>query len=185
VWQVKGDGAAGEQHERERGLGRVKAVCAAGDEPDFVVERFGAALVDPEADRGEDPVAVFADRSAEADERFEAAAGQAGEEPVDQYLDVVDAEPGLEDPADGFLERVRAPDLAAGGLQARERGGLFVGELVGLLEQRPAGVLGAIVTLPLRSSWLCQTGRSLPVGPVFVGLFVGLCARGSLAARRA
>ena len=101
MWQVKGDGSAGEQHERERGLGGVKAVRAAGDEADLVVECFGAALVDPEADRGEDPVAVFADRLAELDERREPAAGEAGQQPVDQELDVVELEAGFEDAADG------------------------------------------------------------------------------------
>jgi hypothetical protein len=33
----------------------VEAVGATGDQPDLVVERFGAALVDLEADGGEDP----------------------------------------------------------------------------------------------------------------------------------
>jgi hypothetical protein len=69
VWEVKGDRAAGEQHERERGVGGVRAVGAAGDEPDLVVQGLGASLVDLEADRGEDPVAVLADRFAELDER--------------------------------------------------------------------------------------------------------------------
>ena len=92
--EVKGDRPAGEHDERERGLGGVKAVRTAGDEPDLVVERLGAALVDPEADRVEDPVAVFADRFAEADEGLQAAAGQAGQEPVDQDRDVAWGEAG-------------------------------------------------------------------------------------------
>ena len=82
MWEVEGDRPAGEQDEGERGLGGVEAVGAAGDEADLVVERFGAALVDAEADRGEDPVVVLADRFAEPDERFEAAAGQAAEQPA-------------------------------------------------------------------------------------------------------
>jgi len=36
-----------------------------------------------------------------------------------------------------------------------ERGGLLVGEVLWVLEQRPAVLLGAIVTLPPHSSWLC------------------------------
>jgi len=96
VWEVKGDRPAGEQHERERGRGRVKAVGAADEQADLVVERLGAALVDAEADRGEDAVAVLADRPAELDERLEAAAGQAAEEPSDQRLDVLEGETGLE-----------------------------------------------------------------------------------------
>ena len=89
--------------ERERGLGGVKPVRAAGDEPDLVVERFGAALVDAEADRGEDPVAVFADRLAELDERREPAAGQAAEQPVDQDVDVLDREAGSKMPRTASL----------------------------------------------------------------------------------
>jgi hypothetical protein len=72
---VVSDGLQGQEHERERGFGGVEAVGATRDQPDLVVERFGAALVDPEAHTGEDPVAVFADRRAEPDERAEAAAG--------------------------------------------------------------------------------------------------------------
>ena len=87
VWECEGDGSAGEHDER--GAGGVESVGAARDQPDLVVQRFGAALGDPEADRGEDPVAVFADRLAEADERAEAAAGGAAEEPVDQDGDVL------------------------------------------------------------------------------------------------
>jgi hypothetical protein len=143
VWQVKRDRPAGEQHERERGLRAVEAVGAAGDQTDLVVERFGAALVDAQADRGEDPVAVLAQCLAVADERLEPAAGQAGQEPVDQDFDVLDVEAGLKDAAGGFFELVSAPDLAAGGSDPGERGGLLVGELLGLLEQRPAGVFEA------------------------------------------
>jgi hypothetical protein len=77
VWKAKGDRSAGEQHQGELGFGGVKAIGAAGDQADLVVERFGAALVDPQADRGEDPVAVLADRFADADERLKAATGQA------------------------------------------------------------------------------------------------------------
>jgi hypothetical protein len=89
VREAQGDRAAGEHHEGERGVGGVKPVGAAGDEPDPVVERFGPALVDAEPDRGEDPVAVLADRLAEPDERLEPAAGEAAEQPRDQQRDVV------------------------------------------------------------------------------------------------
>ena len=51
-----------------------------------------------------------------SDERFQAAAGQAGQQPLDQHLDVLEREADLEDAADGLFERVGAPDLAAGGL---------------------------------------------------------------------
>jgi len=150
VWEVKGDGAAGEHDERECGLGGVKAVGAAGDEPDLVVECLGAALVDAEADRGEDPVAVFADRLAELDERLEPAAGEARQQPVDQDRDVLEGEPWLEDRADCFLERVGAPYLAACGFEPSERGGLLVGQVCRRFEQRPAGVLEALGGIGVR-----------------------------------
>ena len=43
-----------------------------------------------------------------------------------------------------LLERVGAPHLAAGGLEPGEGDRLLVGELLGLFEQRPAGVLEAL-----------------------------------------
>ena len=45
----------------------------------------------------------------------------AGEEPVDQHSDVFERETGCEEAAQRFLERVRAPYFAAGGLQPSER----------------------------------------------------------------
>jgi hypothetical protein len=143
VWEAQRDRAAGEHRERECGLGRVKAVGAADDESDLVVERFGAALVDAQADGGEDAGAVLADRLAEPGERLQAAAREARQEPVDEDLDVGDGEAGREDRAGGFFERVGAPDLAAGGFEAPQRGGLLVGELRRGFEQRPAGVFEA------------------------------------------
>jgi hypothetical protein len=104
VRQAGRDRAAGEHHEGEGRLGGVEAVGAADDEPDLVVEGFGAALVDAEADGGEDAVAVLADRFAEPDEGLEAAASEAAEEPVDEDLDVGDGEAGREDAAGGFFE---------------------------------------------------------------------------------
>ena len=113
---MKGDRAAGEHDECERGVSGVKPVGAAGDQTDLVVERFGAALVDPETNRGEDPGAVFADRFGEPGEGLEAAAGEAAEEAIDEDRDVLERQAGLKDRADGFLERVGAPYFAAGGL---------------------------------------------------------------------
>ena len=144
MWDVEGDRSAGEHDERERGLGGVKSVGAAGDQADLVVERFGSSLVDLETDRGEDPIAVLADRLVESNERFEAAAGKARQEPVDQHSDVVEGEAVLEDPAGCFCEGVAAPCLAAGGLEPSERRGLLVGEVRGCFEQRPARVFEAL-----------------------------------------
>jgi hypothetical protein len=124
VWGLEGDGAAGEHHESEGGFGAVEPVGAAGDEPDLVVERLGAALVDPEADRLEDPVAVAADRLAESHERLQPAAGGFADEPVDQDRHIFDSQAWRED---RFLEGVGAPHLATGPAQRR---GLVVGEVL-------------------------------------------------------
>ncbi len=102
------------------------------------------ALFESEPDRGEDAVAVLADCAAEADERRQAATGQARQQPVEQHLDVLDAQAGGEDAADGLLELVGAPHLVAGAAQFAVGGGLAVGEVVGVLQQHPAGVLEAL-----------------------------------------
>jgi len=49
----------------------VEAEAAVGEQPDFGVEGFEAAVGEPESDRGEDAVAVAADRAGELDERLE------------------------------------------------------------------------------------------------------------------
>jgi hypothetical protein len=74
VGEAKGDRAAGEHHQRERRLGGVEPVGAAGDEPHLVVERLHPGVVDPQPDGGEDAVAVLVDRGGEGDERFQTAA---------------------------------------------------------------------------------------------------------------
>src|SRR6266536_5686270 len=72
VWEAEGNRAAGEHHQRECGLGGVEPVGAAGDEPHLVVERLDPGVVDPKPDRGQDAVAVLADRGGEGDERVQA-----------------------------------------------------------------------------------------------------------------
>jgi len=119
----------------------MESVRAAGDEANLVVERFGAVLVDAEADRVEDPVAVFADRLGEAHERGRPAAERAADEPLDQDRDVLERQAGGEDRPQRFLGRVGASYLAAGGFGSSERLGLLVVEVVGGLERRPARVL--------------------------------------------
>jgi hypothetical protein len=58
------DRASAEHHQRERRVGAVEPVGAEDAQADLVVERLGAALVDPEPDRLEDPVVVAAERAA-------------------------------------------------------------------------------------------------------------------------
>ena len=87
---------------------------------------------------------MLADRFAEPDEWFEAAAGRAAEQRVEQQCDVLEAEAVLKDLAYCFFESVGAPDLAFGCFERVERRGLRVGEVLGFVEQRPAGVLEAL-----------------------------------------
>ena len=65
----------------------------------------------------------------------------------------------------------------------------LVGRLSPRLELGPGGrqrgLLGVIVTLPLRSWGWCRRGWFRRVGPVFAGLFGVRCGRGGLAVRRA
>ena len=49
----------------------MKAEAAVADQPDATVEAFEPAVVEAEADRVEDPVAVAADGAGEFDERVE------------------------------------------------------------------------------------------------------------------
>jgi hypothetical protein len=65
VWWLQRDRSAGQQDERERGLGGVEAVGASRDEANLVVECLGAGVGQPVADGGEGAVVVFADRSGE------------------------------------------------------------------------------------------------------------------------
>jgi len=44
VWEGEFDRPAGEVNECERGVGGVEPVCAADDQLDLVVERFGAGV---------------------------------------------------------------------------------------------------------------------------------------------
>lgn len=79
----------------------------------------------------------------------------AADEAVDQHGDVVDGQAGGGDAAEGFLEGVGAPDLAAGGLEPGERGGLVVGEALGRLSsaQRASLKRRAASWSPSRRSW--------------------------------
>ena len=84
---------------------------------------------------------MFADRSAEPDEGGEPAARETGEQPIDQFADRLDGEAFGEDRSDHLLHRPGARDLSAGGTDRGEGGALCVGELRGVLQQRPAVVL--------------------------------------------
>jgi hypothetical protein len=97
------DRSAGEQDERECGLGGVKAVGASRDEPNPVVERLGAGVGHPVANGGEDAVMLLADRSGEPHERRESAARSSRAEALKQFVDIIDAETRREDASERYL----------------------------------------------------------------------------------
>jgi hypothetical protein len=55
--------------ERDQRVGGAQAVAVVADRADLAVEALEAAVGESEPDGGEDPVAVFAQRAREADER--------------------------------------------------------------------------------------------------------------------
>jgi hypothetical protein len=141
VWECECYRPAGEVNERERGVGGMESVSAPDDELHLVVLRLGPGVAQAQASGGEDALAVFADRSAEPDERFQAAAGETAQQPVDQLGDGVDGEAWGEDRSDHLLHRPGARDLPAAGADRSKRGGLLVGEIVRVAQERPAVVL--------------------------------------------
>jgi hypothetical protein len=141
VWECDCDWAASEVNERKGRLGAVESVAAAHDQLHFVVQGFGSGVAELQAAGGEDAGTVLADRFAEPDERWQAAAGQAREEPVEQLADRFDGQALREDRADHLLHRPGAGDLPAAGLDLRKDGGLLVAEIARVLQQRPAVVL--------------------------------------------
>jgi hypothetical protein len=56
------DRADGQHDESECRFGGVKAVGTVDHEPDAAIQTFVAGIVHTEANRGEDPLAVLADR---------------------------------------------------------------------------------------------------------------------------
>src|SRR6266498_962957 len=139
VWESEDNWAAGEHHQRERGLGGVEPVRAAGDEPHLVVERLDPGVVDPQPDGGQDAVAVLADGAGEGDERRQAAAAGLGAPAVQQLGRLAGGEVTGEDLAQALLERVGAPCRAAVAAQPAQRGGLLAGQTVGALGAAPSG----------------------------------------------
>ena len=79
-------------NEREHGLGGVESVCPTDDQFRLVVQRLRSGVAQLQATGGEYALTVFADRAAQADERGEPAAGETGEQPIDQFGDRLDGE---------------------------------------------------------------------------------------------
>src|SRR6266511_1383820 len=154
VWEAKGDRAAGEHHQRERGLGGVEPVGAPGDEPHLVVERVNPSVVDAKADRGEDALTVGADGAGEFDERFQPAAGGLDAPAVEQLGRLAGGEVAGDDRPSGLLEPIGAPGRTAVAAQLAQGGGLGVGQTLGALEQHPAGAFELLGLVRVHSAQL-------------------------------
>ena len=129
-----------EVDERESGVRGVEPVSAADEQFDLVVERLSPGVAQLQATGGEYALTVFADRAAEADERGEPAAGEAGEQPVEQLLTASTVRPGAKIARTiSFIAQARATFPPRPG--SRRGGRLAVGEIGRVLEQRPAIVL--------------------------------------------
>jgi hypothetical protein len=139
MWQAQGNRAAAKHDERERSLGRVEPVGAAGDKPHLVVERLDAGVVDAKAECGQDAVAVGADRAGELDERLQTAAAGLDAPAVEQLGRLDGAQIAGEDLAQAFLEPVGAPGRPTLAAQRAQGCGLGVGQALGALGAAPTG----------------------------------------------
>src|SRR6266702_4055174 len=117
----------------------MEAVGPVTEEADLVVEPFEPTVGETVLDGGEDAILVLADRPAQLDERGEAAGCGPGEP---------GAEPGLRlgerfavEVAERLLEQVRAVKRAVDAPEYRELLDLVGIEVLGCLEQDPAGLL--------------------------------------------
>jgi len=87
VRELECDGSAGQENEREGGLGAVEAVGPADDQPHLVVEAFVASVREVPVDRSVDPGAMFADSAPGLDELGDAAALGSRAPAVKQFSD--------------------------------------------------------------------------------------------------
>src|SRR5574340_697579 len=108
-WEVEGDGSAGQENEREGGLGAVEAIGTADEKPDLGVESFMAAVREPALGGGVDAGAVFTDGAPGFDELGDAAALGAGAPAVKQFGDGGCIEVAGEYLTQRFLELIGAP----------------------------------------------------------------------------
>ncbi len=87
---------------------------------------------------------MFSDRLGETDEGLQAAAGGAADEAVDEDGDVLEVEACGKDAPERLLEGVGEPDRATSVFELAVCDGLLGGEVLRVLQQRPAGVLEAL-----------------------------------------
>jgi hypothetical protein len=118
-----------------------KPVGAPDDEADLGVEAFDAAVGDAVFDGVEDEVAALAQGAGALDERFEPGALGSDAPAVQHYGGLVAGEVAGEDGPELFCHLVGPPDTTAVAADLVELGGLAVGEVFGVLQQRPAGTL--------------------------------------------
>ena len=132
------------QHdEAECRVGRVEAVGAVDDETDAPVQAFVAGIVHAKSNGGQDARTPLADGLGRGDERFEATALCLRAEPVEEDADLLLGQVAGEDGPKGLLQRVGPPQVPASALQLAQRRGLVIGQVGGVLEQRPPGTFEA------------------------------------------
>src|SRR5574337_57289 len=114
VWEFEGDGPAGQENEREGGLGAVEAVGAADEEADLGVEPFVAAVREPALGGGVDAGAVFTDGTPGFDELGDAAALGPSAPAIQQFDDGGRVQVTGKSLTQRFLELIGAPKYPAG-----------------------------------------------------------------------
>lgn len=144
VRESQGDGSAYQHDEGASGGGGVKSEGASCEETDSGISTLDSAVGQAQADGCEDPVAVFADGASQLDEGRQARALRPGAPAVEQSDDLVLGEVAGEDGAEGFFAFVGAPDRTAAAPDRGEAVGLFVRQVLGVFQQRPAGAFEAV-----------------------------------------
>jgi hypothetical protein len=108
-------------------------------------------LLIPRRIAAKDAVAELGDGAGGFEEWGQAGSAGEGYPLVDQFGDLFDGQVAGEDGAEGFFQRVGAPYVAAAAFEPAQGGGLVLGEVGGVLQQRPAGAFE-------RASWFGVAG---------------------------
>jgi hypothetical protein len=140
----------------------MEAEAAVADQSDAAVETFEPSVVEAEADRVEDPVAVAADCAGELNERLQARArcpGQPGVEVGRREGGVVEV---VEQP-EFLFEQERAVERLVGLLDFVELGELVDRLLLGTLQQRPAGAFDPFPRRGVGAPSLSTSGETLTI----------------------
>ena len=109
----------------------MEPVGPADDEPDLVVERLVAGVGEPETDRRENAISMFAERPDECHEGLQAAALGLRAKAIEQLRRRASAEVAVEDRTQRLFQRVRPPEAPAAAAELAELKGLPLAQLAG------------------------------------------------------